>query len=169
VDFPTNFIEYKQATATQSNVVSATINSTEDWAEIAFVIAGSSGTTTTTSTSSSTISISTVAIKCFSRGAYDATDSVISSSNYECSATLLSGQSVSQYLLRTSSLYGSFVLTVNATQSVTVKIIEGGSVVFSQTGTSITYKGSIAENELLEVTIANQETTKTTYNLGLDF
>jgi trimeric autotransporter adhesin len=171
LEAPSNFIEYSPVSSAGSNAVSASITTAEDWAAVGFVIAGASSvtTTTTTSSSSTTISISLGGGACFSKGAYDPTVSSITSSSFVCHATLNANQSIAQYLLRASTLFGSFVLSVNATQNITVSVTVGGVVVFAETGTSITYEGTIQQNQLLSVTVTNDQNSQSAYNLELSF
>ncbi len=88
---------------------------------------------------------------------------------WECGAALQGGQSIKQNIFRSSELFGSFSITVNASQTIAVKIVENGLVVFSETGTSISYSGSATQNEPIYITVSNSERTATTYRLGIDW
>ena len=100
---------------------------------------------------------------------YDPDIPVINAIYWECGATLQGSQSIKQNIFRSSELYGAFTLTVSASQAVTVIVVVNGVQVFSETGTTIAYSGSVAQNEPMYVTISNSETTDTSYTLAIDW
>ncbi len=126
-------------------------------------------TSTITSTSTSlTVTASSVGNACFVNN-YDSNIITINAIYWECGATLQGSQSIKQNIFRSSELYGSFTLSVNASQTITIMIVANGDVIFSKTGTSITFSGSVTQNEPMYVTISNSEATDTSYKLGIDW
>ncbi len=132
-------------------------------------------TSTTTSISSSTftstsltVSASSTGNPCFVNG-YNSDIPVINAIYWECGATLQGSQSIKQNIFRSSELFGAFTLTLNASQRITLTVMEDGIVVFSQSGTNITYSGTANQDESMYVSVSNSETSLTTYMLGIDW
>jgi hypothetical protein len=105
---------------------------------------------------------------CFVNG-YDSNITIINAIYWECGATLRGHQSIKQNIFGSSELFGTFVITVNASQTITVKIVENGVVVFSKSGTSIRYSGSATQSEPMYITVSNSKSTTTPYRLGIDW
>jgi hypothetical protein len=177
------------ATSTKpSNPLSTIITSTNGHATTIFISATSTGATnivtntasTTGSISSSsaltlgsTSSVTTIGAQsvnntCFIQN-YNSSINTISSAYYECSATLNGDQSIKQFVLRSTQLYGSFTVSINASQSISELVVENGAVVYIESGTSNKYSGTIPQGELMSITITNSASSLTTYELGIDW
>jgi len=120
-------------------------------------------------TTSLIVTTSSTGNACFVNG-YNAQIPVINVIYWECGATLQGGQTIKQNLFLSSELFGSFTLTVTASNPLTLKVFENGVKVYSQKGTSISWSGSINQNEPLHITIKNSEaSSSTTYQLAIDW
>ncbi len=61
------------------------------------------------------------------------------------------------------------MVSINASQSVSIVIVENGTTVFTESGTRINYTGNIASGGSMYFTITNEETTMNVYEFGIDF
>jgi len=100
---------------------------------------------------------------------YNSSINTINAIYYECSATLASNQSFKEFMIRSSQLNGTFDLSVNGSQAIQVQVVENGTTIFSQSGTSVRYTGNAPSGEILSVTVTNSEASLTSYELGLDW
>lgn len=154
--------------STSSISTSSTISTSTTSSPSASSFSSSTTATTLSSTVSLTVSSESVNNACFTHS-FDSANSPIDAIYYECSATLNPGQAISQYVLRSSQLYGTFTISVNASQSVELMVVQNGSLIFSAAGTSITYSSSAPQGELMSVQVTNSEFSATSYELGIDW
>ena len=119
-----------------------------------------------------TVSKSSVSNLCFVNN-YDDNITFINSIYFECSANLQPNQSIKQNVLGSAfsspQLVGQYVVSINASQSVSIVIVENGTTVFTESGTRINYTGNIASGGSMYFTITNEETTMNVYEFGIDF
>jgi hypothetical protein len=163
----------ESAPVTTTSTTSTTISTTTSASSISSSSSTSTSSTTSTSVSiSSSTSLSVTSSStgnaCFVNG-YDSGITVINSIYWECAATLQGSQSIKQNIFRSSELFGSFTITVNSSQMITVIVAENGVVVFTKTGTSISYSDSVTQNEPMYITVSNSESSATSYSLGIDW
>jgi hypothetical protein len=88
---------------------------------------------------------------------------------YSCSANLLGSQLIKQNIFRSYQLYGNYTIAINASAPLAVSIVENGVVVYTTSGSTISYRSTLTENEPLSVTVQNAETSVTTYDVTIDF
>lgn len=88
---------------------------------------------------------------------------------YSCSANLTGNQSIKQNIFRSFELYGDYSIAVNASQPISILIVEGGAVVYANSGSTISYRGTVEEDETMSITVTNLEATGTPYEVTIDF
>lgn len=161
------------STSTTSKTTTATTTTTTTSTTSGTTTTSDPSTTTTSTTVASTSTSLTVTATstgnaCFVNN-YNPSIPVINAIYWECGAALRGDQSIKQNIFRSSELYGAFNMTITASQAVTVIVVANGVQVFSETGTNITYSGTVPQNAPLYVTISNSETTDTSYTLAIDW
>jgi hypothetical protein len=133
-----------------------------------------SSTTKSTSSASiaTTLSNSSIYNLCFINN-FDDNITFINSIYYECSANLSVNQSIKQNVLgpafSSPQLHGEYVVSINASYTVSVTIVQNGTTVSNESGTSISYTGNIAPGESMYFTITNEGTFMNTYEFGISF
>jgi hypothetical protein len=88
---------------------------------------------------------------------------------YNCFAMLTGYQSIKQNIFRSYPLYGGYSISINASQKISTTIAQNGAVTFTSSGSTISYRGNLSEYEAMSVTVANYESTPTSYNVTIDF
>jgi hypothetical protein len=151
---------------TSSNLIGSTSNTATS-----SLFSSTSKSTSSTSTTS-TLSNSSIYNLCFINN-FDDNITFINSIYYECSANLNVSQSIKQNVLgpafSSPQLVGKYVLSINASYNVSVGIVQNGTTVSNESGTSISYTGNIAPGGYMYFTITNEGTIMNTYEFGISF